>query len=649
MGNFKEFLVQVTTGNEQRNLSPSFSRVAALICAGFSAFYLYTSLYGIISTESHLGIYFMITLALTFIFYKGSSKSLTTRPSIIDWVLVALVVICIGYWINQYDSLIMRLGWQPSNLVVLMGGITILISMEAARRVTGPIIPVLTAVFLLYAFFGTSMPGPLKHCGYPIWRIVEYNYITNEGMLGMITNIFASYIFVFIIFGAFLERSGLGSLFIDTALALTGHRTGGPGIVACIASGFMGMVSGSPVANVVTTGSFTIPLMKRVGYTPEFAGAVEAAASTGGQYMPPIMGAAAFILAEFTGTPYIRVVMLSIIPAFLYFGSVGLMIYLEARKKKLHGLKREELPTIKSILVRSYLFIPVAVIITLMVKGYSPFFSAVWAIITTVILSWLRAETRMGPKEIFEALVKGARTSLAVGALVGCLGVILGTSLLTGLPSLLSGVLTKLSFDMLPLLIFWLIVSGYIIGMGLPATPAYLILSLFGVPALALYNIDPLVAHLIVFWVAVNSVITPPVALAAMAAASISGGNPYRTGFLATKLGSWLYLMPFLFVYTPILMVNGFNARVLLSIVTALIGMVSWASAMEGFLLVKTARWERMALLSSALLLLFSGVYTDVTGVALLALVIANQIRKNRVKANDTKAGRVSEADQGIC
>jgi TRAP-type uncharacterized transport system fused permease subunit len=202
---------------------------------------------------------------------------------------------------------------------------------------------------------------------------------------------------------------------------------------------------------------------------------------------------------------------------------------------------------------------------------------------------------------------------------------------------------------MLPLLIFWLIVSGYIIGMGLPATPAYLILSLFGVPALALYNIDPLVAHLIVFWVAVNSVITPPVALAAMAAASISGGNPYRTGFLATKLGSWLYLMPFLFVYTPILMVNGFNARVLLSIVTALIGMVSWASAMEGFLLVKTARWERMALLSSALLLLFSGVYTDVTGVALLALVIANQIRKNRVKANDTKAGRVSEADQGIC
>jgi TRAP transporter 4TM/12TM fusion protein len=325
------------------------------------------------------------------------------------------------------------------------------------------------------------------------------------------------------------------------------------------------------------------------------------------------------------------------------------MIYLEARKKKLHGLKREELPTIKSILVRSYLFIPVAVIITLMVKGYSPFFSAVWAIITTVILSWLRAETRMGPKEIFEALVKGARTSLAVGALVGCLGVILGTSLLTGLPSLLSGVLTKLSFDMLPLLIFWLIVSGYIIGMGLPATPAYLILSLFGVPALALYNIDPLVAHLIVFWVAVNSVITPPVALAAMAAASISGGNPYRTGFLATKLGSWLYLMPFLFVYTPILMVNGFNARVLLSIVTALIGMVSWASAMEGFLLVKTARWERMALLSSALLLLFSGVYTDVTGVALLALVIANQIRKNRVKANDTKAGRVSEADQGIC
>lgn len=624
-GKFVRFVSLITETAGPRKLENIHKLLAWIISLGFSAFYFYTAFFGMLSASSHLGIYFMLTFVLTFLYFKRSKCSPHTHPEIFDYILVAVTIISLWYWIFQYDTLIMRLGWQPEQMVVFLGIVTILLSLEAARRVSGIVIPFIALVFLVYAYLGPYMPSVLKHSGYPVWRIVEFSYITNEGMLGQITNIFASYIFIFIIFGAFLEKSGLGELFVDTSLALTGHLTGGPGIVATLACGLMGMISGSPVANVVTTGAFTIPLMKRVGYSSEFSGAVCAAASTGGQYMPPVMGAAAFILAEFTGTPYLKVVLISIIPAVLYFASVGLMVYLRAKKKGLTGIAKTELPSIGSVLKRGYLFFPIVIIIFLMVKGYSPFYAACWGTIATVSLSWLSPRTFMSPKMILQCLANGARNSLPVGALAGCLGVVLAMSLLTGLPSLLSGALTKLSFGSLPLLIFWLIVCGYIIGMGLPATPAYLILSLFGVPALAKLGVVPLAAHLIVFWVAVSSVITPPVALAAMAAASISGGNFYTTGFMSVKLGSWLFLMPYLFVYTPLLMPEGFNLQVAVSILTALCGLIAWASAVEGYMLKPLHVKERVALFASAFLLLYAGGITDIIGFVILAAIALNQ------------------------
>lgn len=617
----------IISGFGRRTLGAGANLAVTVVCALFSGFYLYTSWFGIVSTESHLGVYFMASISLALIIYRPTPGA--SRVNLLDLCMVLFIVGSLIYWMYQYDFLLDQLGWEPPLINTLLGAGVILISLEAARRTTGMIIPAVCLAFLIYAYIGPYLPGILRHDGFPVWRIIEYNFVTTEGMLGQITNIFASYIFVFVIFAAFLERSGLGQLFMDTALALTGRMTGGPGLAACFSSAMMGMVSGSPVANVVTTGAFTIPLMKRIGYKPEFAAAVEAAASTGGQYMPPIMGAAAFMLAEFTETPYIEVVKISILPAILYFGAVGVMVYLQARKTNLVGLPRDELPKISDVLRRSYQFLPVPVIIYLMLKGYSPFYSAVWAIITTVILSWFRKETRMGPRKILDALVGGTKSSLSVGSLVGALGVIMGTCLLTGLPARLSEVITALSGGILPLVVVMILISGYIIGMGLPATPAYVILSLFGVPALANMGVPALTAHLIVFWVAVGSVITPPVALASMAAASIADSEPYQTGFQAVKLGSWLFLMPFLFLYTPILL-NGAPAEIVRCIITALFALTAWAAAVEGYLLVKVRTWERMLLFVSAFGLLHAGWITDIIGIAIFVLVFTTQFQAHK-------------------
>lgn len=614
----------IISGFSPRKLPPRAALAVKVVGALFSAFYLYTSWFGIISTETHLGIYFMISIGLSLVLFRSSPGA--ERISPVDLAMVLFIIGALIYWMYQYEFLINQLGWEPPLRNTILGAGVILISLEAARRTTGLIIPGVCAAFLIYAYVGPYLPWIFRHDGFPAWRIIEYNFITTEGMLGQITNIFASYIFVFVIFGAFLERSGLGSLFMDTALAITGRLTGGPGLAACFSSGLMGMVSGSPVANVVTTGAFTIPLMKKVGYKPHFAAAVEAAASTGGQYMPPIMGAAAFLLAEFTETPYIEVVKISILPAILYFGAVMAMVYLEARKTNLVGLPGNELPRIRDVLSRSYQFLPVPVIIILMLKGYSPFYSAVWAIITTVVLSWFRKETRMGFAEILDALVGGARSSLVVGSLVGALGVIMGTCLLTGLPARLAELVTVLSGGMLPMVVLLILVSGYIIGMGLPATPAYVILSLFGVTALANLGVPSLTAHLIVFWVAASSVITPPVALASMAAAALADADPYRTGFQSVKLGSWLFLMPFLFLYTPILL-NGAPFEVVRSVITALFALIAWAAAVEGYMVVKTRPWERMLLFVSAFGLLHAGLITDIVGVGILILVFITQRR----------------------
>jgi TRAP transporter 4TM/12TM fusion protein len=612
-----------------RSLQGGYDLVAKLVAVSMSLFFLYTNFFGLISQESHVGVYFLGTFALCFMRYSATTRSPKTRFSLMDGLLSLGMVLLIVYYIHEFPTLSDRIGGGVQLRDVIFGWFLILMSLEMARRVAGKAIPIIGIVLLFYAYFGPYFPLGLAHSGFSLGRIAESLFLTSDGILGLITNIFASYILIFVILGAFMETSGCGKMFIDLAFAITGKRTGGPGLAAVITSALFGTVSGSSVANVVVTGTFTIPLMKRNGYPPHFAGAVEASASTGGQYMPPIMGAGAFLLSEISGTPYLQVMKVAFIPAFLYFVSVGFIIYLEAVKRDLRGMPASELPQARELLREIHLLAPIPILIFLLVIGYTPYVAAVYTICATVAVSWLRKETRMGPRKIFEALVRGAYSSLTVGATVGVIGIVMGVTGLTGLANYFSQFITYLSGGHLFLVILLLIIAGIFIGMGMPTTPSYVVLAILGVPVLVSMDVPGLTAHLLAFWVAVQSNVTPPVALAAFAGAAIAKSDPWKTGFTATRVASWIYLMPFLFIYTSILNV-GWNLSFVLTLVDCLIALVAWGAALEGYFFRKTTRFERICLLGAALCLLKEGILTDIAGIMMIGLVIALQKMPHR-------------------
>jgi len=608
----------------KRSLTGWCNTATKVFAACFSLFFLYTNFFGLISQESHVGIYFLGTFTLCFMLYGCRKGSPRNRISLVDALLILGMTVLTIYYIKEYPTLADRIGGQTQLRDVLFGWFLIIMSLELARRTAGKVIPIIGIVLLIYAYFGPYFPLGLGHSGFSLSRIAESLFLTGDGILGMITNIFASYILIFVILGAFMEASGCGKLFIDLAFAITGKRTGGPGLAAVITSALFGTVSGSSVANVVVTGTFTIPLMKRNGYPPHFAGAVEASASTGGQYMPPIMGAGAFLLAEISGTPYLEVIKIAAIPAILYFLSVGFIIYLEAVKRGLRGLPASELPHLRDVLREIHLLLPIPILVVLLVIGYTPYVAAFYTICATVVVSWLRKETRMGPRKIFDALVNGAIGSLTVGATAGVIGIVVGVTGLTGLANYFSQFITYLAGGHLFLVILLLIVAGIFIGMGLPTTPSYVVLAILGVPALVRMGVPALTAHLLAFWIAVQSNVTPPVALAAFAGAAIAKSDPWRTGFTATKVASWIYLMPFLFIYTSILKV-GWNLSFFITVFDCLIALVAWGAALEGYFFRKTTLFERVCLFAAACGLLKEGIYTDLAGAGLFLLVILLQ------------------------
>jgi len=608
----------------KRDLKGGYGLTLTILAAVFSAFYLYTTFIGLISQETHVGFYFLGTFAICLMLHGATKKSPQNRISLLDALFITGVTVVTGYYILEFPSLADRLGGTPALRDVLFGWFIIFMSLEMARRTVGKIIPMIAVALLIYSYFGPYFPLGLGHSGFSLSRIGENIFLTNEGIFGSLTNIFASYVLIFIILGSFMEVSGCGKVFVDLAYALLGKRTGGPGLASVVTSALFGTVSGSAVANVVVDGVFTIPLMKRLGYPAHFAAAVEAATSTGGQYMPPVMGAAAFLLAEISGTPYVEVIKVAAIPACLYFASVGVIIYLEAVKRGLRGMPASELPKIREIWKEIHLVLPIPILIVLLILDVTPFIAAFYTICATVVVSWVRKESRMGPRKILEALVGGARSSVTVGAIVGVLGIVMGTCNLTGLPNYFSQFITYLSGGHLFLLILLIIIAGLFIGMGLPTTPSYVILVILGVPSLVKMGVPPLTAHLLAFWVAVQSAVTPPVALAAIAAAAIAKSDPWKTGWTAAKLASWIYLMPFLFVYTSILNV-GWNFNFLMTVFSATIALVAWGAALEGYLFRKTTLFERICLFGAAFGLLYEGVITDIIGAILFLFVIVIQ------------------------
>jgi TRAP transporter 4TM/12TM fusion protein len=607
-----------------RNLRGGYDLVFKIIAACFSLFFLYTTFFGLISQESHIGVYVLFTFILSFLLYRATKRSPGDRPSLLDASIIIGLILIIFYYIREYPTLADRIGGGTALRDVIFGWFLIIVSLEAARRVVGKVIPIIGILLLLYAYLGPYFPLGLGHSGFSLSRIAESLFLGPEGILGMIANIFASYILIFVIFGSFMEVSGAGKVFVDLAYAITGKRTGGPGLASVITSALFGTISGSSVANVVVDGVFTIPLMKRLGYPPHFAGAVEAAASTGGQYMPPIMGAAAFLLAEISGTPYIDVIKIAAIPACLYFASVAVIIYLEAVKRGLRGMPASELPHIKELVKEIHLLLPIPILIFLLVLDFTPFIAAFYSICATIVLSWFRKNTRMTPRKIFNALVTGGRSSLSVGATVGVIGIVIGITNLTGLANYFQQFVIFLSGGHLFLLIVLIIIAGIFIGMGLPTTPSYVVLVILGVPALIKLGVAPLTAHLLVFWVSVQSGVTPPVALAAWAAAAIAKSDPWKTGWASAKLASWIYLMPFLFVYTSILKVS-WSFNFLLTVFDCIVALICWGAALEGYLFRETTWFERSCLFVAAFGLLHEGLATDLLGLGLFVLAIVIQ------------------------
>lgn len=533
-----------------------WQKITAIIGAFFSLFYLYESGFGIVTSEAHRGVFMLCTLALCLLLYPFRRKTQAAGPNPFDAFLAILSSIAVIYWIIQYPLMAERIGLPPRPIDIFFGLVLIIISLEVARRALGLVIPAIAIFFLFYAYFGPYFPGTLSHAGYSFERIVEYVFLSPSGIFGQIMAVYATYVMPFIIFGAFLDKSGTGDFIIDFARALTGHKTGGPALTAVVSSAGVGTISGSPIANVVTTGTFTIPLMKRIGYKPEFAAAVEASASTGGQFMPPVMGAAAFLLASFIGIPYMEVVRVSWIPAFLYFFAVGLMVYLQAAKMGLKGLPREELPRLGEVAKRAYLLLPLAVLIILFMYRFSPFYAAFWATMMTIPLGWLRRETRMTPRRIFEALVSASRDMLFVGSTAGVLGIIYSCIILTGLSTNFSGAIIEFAGGNIFIMLLITMLAGTLVGMGMTTTAAYVILSILTVPAFLNMGVPALAAHMVAFWIANYGNLTPPVCVATFAAAGIAKAEPMRAGLIGMALASYMYIMPVAFLYTPMVLWN---------------------------------------------------------------------------------------------
>ena len=626
------------TESNTRNLSGLMALIVSAIAITFSLFQLYTSVFGVLDAHLQRAIHLSFGMALIFLMYPTRASWSKTSVHPLDVLLSIIGAALPMYVVVFYSDLVLRSG-QITSEDMIVGTLGILMVIEAARRVVGWPIVIVAILFMVYGFAGPYMPDILAHRGLDVGDVVSHLYFTTEGVFGIPLGVSSTFIFLFILFGAYLETTGLGKFFIDIANALAGWAAGGPAKVAVLSSGLMGTVSGSSVGNVVGTGSFTIPMMKKMGYSKEFAGAVEAAASTGGQLMPPIMGAAAFLMAEFMGVPYLDVVKAAAIPAVLYYTGVWIGVHLEAKKNGLKGIPRDQLPKFKELFVeRGHLALPLFGIIYLLVAGYSPTRAALAAIVLAIIASFLRKSTRMKPMEIIQGLEKGAKGVLGVMIACASAGIIIGIVTKTGVGLKLAGALIDLAGGMLLPAMFFTMVTSLILGMGVPTTANYVITSTIAAPALIQMGVPLMAAHMFVFYFGIIADVTPPVALAAFAGAGISGGNPMKTGVEASKLAVAAFVIPYIFVLSPaILMINTTAGELIWALLTALIGMVGLGAAMIGYFLAPANPLIRLMAFFGGLMMVDPGLYTDMIGFVVLGIAVFIQWNKSKKIAAQAK------------
>ncbi|MEZ5815969.1 MAG: TRAP transporter permease [Hyphomicrobiaceae bacterium] len=613
--------------------------LVTLIGLAFTIYHLYSALFGVPEPIYFRGTHLMFALVLTFLVYTGFRAEKDGLPGVFDWLFVAASIVSIGYMFVYYNYFTDRFATvddlYPADWVL---GLTLVaLVLEAGRRVLGAALSLTAIFFIAYALLFTSLKPQI---------MLDQVYMTLDGILGIPISVCATYIVLFIIFGAFVEKTGTGKLFMDFGMALAGAKPGGPAKVAVITSGMFGTISGSAVSNVMTTGVFTIPLMKRIGYRPAFAGAVEAVASTGGQIMPPIMGAAAFVMAEYLGVSYLTVAGLAIVPAVLYYLAVYAAVHFEARRTGMKGLPRPDLPLMSEVLKeRGHQFLPLFVITGVLLAGYSAPYAALWGIASVFPVAALRKTTRhhVRPKVVLEALVLAAKDTLTIATACAIAGIVIGVILLSGVAIEFTSFVVNLSQNNLVLALILTAIAGIILGMGLPTTPAYIIQVALLVPAAIKLGVKEEAAHLFVFYYSCLSTITPPVALGVFAAKSISGGNLADTSWAAVKLGATGYIVPFMCVFGPALMLIGPWQDIVLSCITAPIGVICLAAGLHGYFLRTTTWWEQIMLLAAALVLITPGVYTDVLGIGLVVLVVLSQ----RLIPRAELAAEVAEANGG--
>ncbi|WP_419572965.1 TRAP transporter permease [Pyramidobacter piscolens] len=621
-------LSELERDSRYRVFSGGMKVFLTVVLTCFALFQLYASLSGRLPQQilryGHLG----FAISLAFIIYPTTKKSSRRRMNPLDVLFALAFLAVIGYFIGNFKALQLRAG-EYTALDTAMAGLGVFLVLLACWRVVGPPIVIIASCFMLYGLMGArglfavQMPGFLAQRGYQLPRIITHLFITTEGVIGNPIGVCSTYIFLFILFGSCLEKTGIGQFFIDLANALAGWAVGGPAKVAVLSSALQGTVSGSSVANTVSTGSFTIPLMKSLGYEPEFAGAVEAAASTGGQIMPPVMGSAAFLIAESVGIPYSQLMLVALIPALLYFSGIWVMVDFEARRKGLKGLPREKLPPARPLLLqKGHLVLPLAAIIYFMLSGFTITRSALWGIAIAALVPFLRKSTWVSPKQILEALPLAARNIVSVATACSTAGIIVGMVTLTGLGQRIGGGMFQVVGGNVFLGLMCAMITSLVLGMGVSTTSNYIITSTVAAPILIHLGIPLLAAHMFCFYFGIIADITPPVALAAYAGSAIAKGNPFKTGVNASKLAIAAFLVPYMFALNPkLIMIDGTFLEALPMIATALVGLFGIGGGLIGYIDAPIESYWRLLMIAGGLGLLIPGTVSDLIGAAVILAV----------------------------
>ena len=637
-----------------RVLRPWVGKLAAVLLFSLSLFHYYTAGFGLLREVTHRGVHMAFVLSLIFLVFAASPGSREKifastwwRPGgvpLYDWLLALAAVVSVLYVPWSFEDLAFRVG-NPLAIDVVMGSVLIVVLLEATRRSIGWPLPVIAVIVMAYGLFGRYAPGVLVHPGASWSAMVNHLYLTSQGIYGLPVGVVATYVFHFVLFGVLATRIGLGQLFIDLASSVAGRYAGGPAKVAVFSSALLGTISGSSIANTVTTGSLTIPAMIRVGYPRHFAAAVEAAASTGGQITPPIMGAAAFLMIEFLAIPYTDILIAAMVPASMHFFGVFMQVHFEAKRQGLRGLTAEELPQVWSVLKRDWpTLFPLFALVAILLNGNTPYLAAFWGITACVVVGFLNPYRRLTAADLFDAFVTGAKYALAVGAAAASVGIVIGVVTLTGVSFKIAFIVTSTAagwadaiYPLIPFeimsttgltLLLTLILTGVVcilMGCGIPTTANYLIMVTVAAPILGLLGVQPLVAHFFVFYYGILADITPPVALAAYAAAGIANANAFKTGNTAFRLGMGKVLVPFVFVFSPsmLIMVEGFSIEsFLLATFGTIVGITALAAAFSGYLVGPLWRSERMVLAVAAILLVAPELTTTIVGLGLFIPVL---------------------------